>query len=125
MRSTVKTGRLWRFLDVATPLVMEITSVTALRSFTALSKPLVQQWSDQLMPVATNFLSQRALQAESFLAAHLMRTTRVTKPLTVRQIGSPKSKAKACHCEGLSHPRVSSNFEYFSCGTKRNACCKS
>merc|ERR1719204_241475 len=96
-------ARQWQFLHLATPPAMQTTFVMALRNFTALLKLLVQRWSEQLMPAATPLTNRRALQMESFLAAHLMRTMRVMRLPNVLQIGSPKSKAKACHCEGPSH----------------------
>merc|ERR550519_629180 len=101
-RASISKERQWQFLDAAIPVVMLTTSATALKNFTALSQLLVQRWSEQWMPAATLLRNRRAPRMESFSAARLTRTTRLMTLLTVRQIGFPKSKARACHCD-LSH----------------------
>merc|ERR1711953_1105957 len=93
----------WQFLDAAIPVVTLKTFAMALKNFTALSQLLVQRWLEQLMPAATLLMSRRAPKMGSFSVARLTRTTRLITLLTVLQLGCPKSKARACHCEDLPH----------------------
>merc|ERR1712224_424457 len=93
---------------------MATTFAMALRRCTAHSRLLVRRWLATWMLLPTAIQSRRVTTVESFLAVPSMRTTRAIRLRSEHRLGYPRSKARACHCEGLSHmARIFPDGYYF------------